>query len=83
MVNRRWHMVAVCARATEKRHRSSRHVLSGQCLHVALDLHFAFVHWQINRPVQARRGGHIAEQGINIVDPNATQHGRTIGIVQR
>ena len=51
--------------------------------HVALDLHFAFVHWQINRPVQARRGGHIAEQSIDIVDPNATQHGRTIGIVQR
>ena len=75
--------MTISARAAEKRRRAGRHILTGHCLHVALDLHFAFVYRQINGPVETRLGGHIAKQGINIFDANAFQHCRAIGIVQR
>ena len=51
---------------------------------VALDRHFAGVHRQpVDRPVESRLLGHVAEQIVDRVGPDHFEHGRAIGVAQR
>ena len=82
IIHRRGHMVAVGTCPQKKRPAARRMVLGSQLLQRPLHRHFAGVRRQIQGRVQARFGGHIAEQFVHAVHTDRLQHRGAVAIRQ-